>query len=151
MLQIISKIKDNLQVVLLLSCFVGHPVTEYISQIDKNTDRTLDVFFSRFRGFSFILTIRQRPKVVTRMHSLCLVIQRCLRGTPLGFCLRASVKENPFNLEKTTSSILSVLFLIYDIYLSTECTIPYFFSLSALETKFPRSKSKNKSCIVKLK
>ena len=74
-----------------------------------------------------------------------------MRVTTLGLCLMVNINEKPLNLEKTTSSILSVLFLIYDIYLSTECTIPYFFSLSALETKFPRSKSKNKSCIVKLK
>ena len=43
------------------------------------------------------------------MLSLCLVIQRCLRGTPSGFCLRIIVNEKPLNLEKTTSIVLSVL------------------------------------------
>ena len=46
------------------------------------------------------------------MLSLCLGIQRCLRGTALGFCLRVIVNEKSLNLEKTTSSVLSVLLLI---------------------------------------
>ena len=37
-------------------------------------DRTLDVVFSRFRGFSFTITLRQKTKGVTRMLSLCFVI-----------------------------------------------------------------------------
>ena len=45
--------------------------------------------------FSFTKTLRQTPKGVTHMLSLCLVIQ-------------------PLNLEKTTSNVLSVLLLIYD-------------------------------------
>ena len=51
----------------------------------NNTDRTLDVVFSRLRDYSFTITLRQRPKGVTCMLSLCLIIQRCLRGTLLGF------------------------------------------------------------------
>ena len=47
------------------------------------------------------------------MLSLCLVIQRGMRVTPLGVRLRVIVKEKPLNLENTTSSVLSVLFLIY--------------------------------------
>ena len=43
----------------------------------NKTDRTLDVVFSRFSGFSFTITLRQRPKGVMCMPSLCLVIQRC--------------------------------------------------------------------------
>ena len=35
-----------------------------------------------------------------------------MRLTPLGFCLRVIVNEKPLNLEKTTSSVLSVLLLI---------------------------------------
>ena len=42
------------------------------------------------------------------MLSLCLVIQRGMR-----FCLRVIVNEKPLNLEKTTSSVLSILLLIY--------------------------------------
>ena len=34
-------------------------------EINYNTDRTLDVVFSRFRGFSFTITLRQKPKGVT--------------------------------------------------------------------------------------
>ena len=47
------------------------------------------------------------------MLTLCLVIHRGMRVTPLGFCLRVIVNEKPLNLEKTTSSVLSVLLLIY--------------------------------------
>ena len=47
------------------------------------------------------------------MLSLCLVIQRGMRVTPLGVRLRVIVKEKPLNLENTTSSVLFVLFLIY--------------------------------------
>ena len=47
------------------------------------------------------------------MLSLCLVIQRGMRVTPLGFCLRVIVDEIPQNLEKTTSGVLSVLVLFY--------------------------------------
>ena len=43
------------------------------------------------------------------MLSLCLVTQRGMRVTPLGFFLRIIVKEKPLNLEKTTSSVLSVV------------------------------------------
>ena len=45
--------------------------------------------------------------------SLCLVIQQCLRGTPLGLSLRVIVNENPLN-QQTTSRVISVLLLIYD-------------------------------------
>ena len=31
------------------------------------TDKTLDVVVSRFLGFLFIITLRQKPKVVTSM------------------------------------------------------------------------------------
>ena len=42
-----------------------------------------------------------------------LVIQRGKRVTSLGFFLRVIVNQKPLNLEKTTSSVLSVLLLIY--------------------------------------
>ena len=41
------------------------------------------------------------------MVSLCLVNQRSMRVTSLGFCIRVI-------LEKTATSVLSVLFLIYE-------------------------------------
>ena len=47
------------------------------------------------------------------MLSLCLVMQRGMCVTPLGFCFRVIVNEKPLNLEKTTSSVLSDLLLIY--------------------------------------
>ena len=52
--------------------------------MNKNTDRTLDVVFSRFRGFLFTITLRQKRKVVI-------------------------VNEKLLNLEKTRSSVRSVL------------------------------------------
>jgi len=54
--------------------------------MNKNTDRTLDVVFSRFRGFSFTITLRQKRKVVI-------------------------VNEKLLNLEKTRSSVRSVLLI----------------------------------------
>ena len=38
-----------------------------------------------------------------------------MRVTLFGFCLRVIVNEKPLNLEKTTSSVLSVLLLIYGV------------------------------------
>jgi len=63
----------------------------------KITNRTLDVVFSRFGWNSFTITLKQKPRRVLR--SLCLVIQRRLRETPLGFCLRVILNEFHPNLE----------------------------------------------------
>ena len=53
------------------------------------------------------------PKGVTCILR-CITRQReRMRVTPLGFCLRVSANEKPLDLEKTTSSVLSVLLLIY--------------------------------------
>jgi len=60
------------------------------------------------------------------MLSLRLLIQRGMRITPLGICLRIMVNDKPLNLEKTTSSVLSVLLLIYDFYF--RISIYYFFA-----------------------
>ena len=79
--------------------FFSFPPSEEQSPT-KCTDWTLDVVFSRFRGFSFTITLRQKPKGVPRMLSLFLVIRRCLRGTPLGFFLRVIVNEKPLNLKR---------------------------------------------------
>ena len=48
------------------------------------------------------------PRRITRQRG-------SMRVTPLGFRLRVVVHEKPQNLEKTTSSVLSVLLLIYDL------------------------------------
>ena len=51
------------------------------------------------------------------VHNLCLVILQResllhrLRFTPLGFYLRVFVNETHINLEKTTSSVLSVILI----------------------------------------
>ena len=47
------------------------------------------------------------------MLSPYLVIQRSMRATPLGFCLRVIVIKIPLNLKKKTTSVLTVLLLIY--------------------------------------
>jgi len=60
--------------------------------------------------------VGQKPKGVTRMLNLCLVIQRAVHITPLGFCLRGTVNAASLNLGKTTSSVLfsySSVFLIF--------------------------------------
>ena len=46
------------------------------------------------------------------MLSLCLIIKRHMRVTPLGFCLGVIVDEKPLNLKKTKSSILSVIMFL---------------------------------------
>ena len=77
----------------------------------KNTDRTLDVVFSRFRGFSFTITRRQKE-----LHACRVELQDREREhtrnsfglLPQGYILN----EKLLNLEKTTSSVLSVLLLI---------------------------------------
>ena len=77
------------------------------------TDKTLDAVFSRFRGFSFTKTLWQKPQGVTRMLFLCLLLKRGMCITPFDFCLRVIVNEKLENLEKTTSTVLSVLLLTY--------------------------------------
>ena len=55
---------SNTSVVLAKIVSVNH-------RLINKTDRTLDVVFYRFRSFSFTITLRQKPKEVTRMLSLC--------------------------------------------------------------------------------
>ena len=68
----------------------------------------LDVVFLRFMGFSITITLRQKLKGVTRM--LRWITRQ--RRESMRFCLRVIVNEKILNLEKTTSSVLSVLLLI---------------------------------------
>ena len=51
---------------------------------NKDTDRTLDVFFSRFRDFSSSIILRQKPKGVTRMPRQITRQRERMRLTPLG-------------------------------------------------------------------
>ena len=70
------------------------------------TDRTLDVVFSKFGLNSFTITLRQKPRGVSRSRrrtgSLCQVI-----------LVLYGVIMNEFhpNLKKTTSSVLSVILI----------------------------------------
>ena len=85
-------------------------------RLSKITDRTLDVVFSRFSSISFTITLRQKPKGVTRIiwvkQALSLScnsterepVLRRLRVNPVGFCFKVIVNEILLNLEKTTST-----------------------------------------------
>ena len=82
-------------------------LAQCVHRIIKITDRTLDVVFSRLRGFLFTITLRQTPKGVTRRitrHRESLFYADC-------FCLMVIVNLKPLNLEKTTSSVLSVILI----------------------------------------
>ena len=82
----------------------------------KITDRTLDVIFSRFGWNASKITLRQKPRGVSRSRrrtgSLCLVIQRRLSETHQAFCLRVIANKFHPNLEKRTPiSVLSVVLI----------------------------------------
>ena len=83
-------------------------------QINNNTDRTPDFVFLIFKGFSFTITLRQKPKGVPRRQRLITIkTQR-----------EHAHVEKPLNLENTTSSVLSALLLIYGI--TEDCVTPAF-------------------------
>ena len=92
----------------------------YIIQYDVHRLITIQIerqFFQDLGVFPFTITLRQKPKKVTRMLILCLVIQQFNAACELllqAICLRFIVHEKPQNLEKTTHSVLSGLLLIYD-------------------------------------
>ena len=72
------------------------------------TAARVDVFFSRFSGFSLKIIL------VDYAHALSLsLIQHSMRLSPLS-CLMVIATEKSLNIEKTTYSVLSVLLLIYD-------------------------------------
>ena len=87
---------------LCLFIYLWSPHGLHSYMINSNTDRTLDVVFSRFRVFFVHNNPEAVPKVVTR-------ISLSMNSFPSGWLW----KKKPLNLEKTTSSILSVLLLIY--------------------------------------
>ena len=64
-------------------------------------DRTIDVVFSRFRVFSFTITLRKKPKGVTRRQRWITRQRESMRVTPLSFCLKVIVNEilKSWNLE----------------------------------------------------
>ena len=60
------------------------------------TDRTLDIVFLRFLGFSFTITLRQKPKGVTRMlgEKACSTLHECnsFGLLPQGYCEGKTLK-----------------------------------------------------------
>ena len=94
----------------------------------KIKDSTLYVVFSRFICVLFTSTLRQKLKRVTRNTKRKPVLRR-LHVTSLGFCLRVIVNETHTNLEKTTSSVLSVV-LINLMCLGFGCWNPEFASMN---------------------
>jgi len=85
----------------------------YFNKLDqrliKMINRTMDVVFTRSGWNSFIITLRQKPRGVSRSRRRTSSL--CLRETPLGFWLRVNVNEFHPNPEKTTSSVLSVILI----------------------------------------
>ena len=81
-----------------------------LSKKDYNTRCRL----FKIQGF-FVHNYPEAEAQRSYAHALsrCLAIQRGMRLTTLSLCLRVIVNEKPLNLEKTTSSVLSVLLLIY--------------------------------------
>ena len=70
---------------------------------------------SSFQDFGFF--VYNNPEAEAQRSfahalSLCLIIQRDMRVTPLEFSLRVK----PLNIKKTTSSVLSVLLFIYGLH-----------------------------------
>ena len=105
-----------------VSFFVCNPVQRRIlllfwirerrkHRLINNTDRKIDVVFSRLNGFSFTIILRQKPEGVPRRQRWITRQRESMRVTLLGLCLRVIVNEKLLNLEKTTSSVLSVLLI----------------------------------------
>ena len=81
--------------------------------MNKITDTTQMSFFQDLRSILFTITLGQKPKGVQRRASLNNKTERGHARNSLGFCLRVIVIEKTLNLERTTSSVLSVILLIY--------------------------------------
>ena len=66
-------------------------------------------------GFFYVHNNPDTEGITRNAHALSLScnLTRHAQITPLDFCLRVIVNEQPLNLKKTTSSVLSVLLLIY--------------------------------------
>ena len=67
-----------------------------------------------------IVWVLRNPKGVKRMLSLSPVIQSGMHVISLGFCFRVIVNEKSL-FKKTTSSVLSLMLLIYEVYLYISC------------------------------
>ena len=76
--------------------------------------KQIDRYMSSIQDFFFIYNNPEAEgKRSYSLLSLWIVVQHGIHVTSLGFCLRIIMNEKPINLEKTTSSVLSVLLLIY--------------------------------------
>ena len=94
---------ENLEMVELL---LENKVNE--TQINNTADRTLDVVFSRFKGFSFTITQRSYGQAVLNYTT-----EREQPRNSFELLTQSYCERKPLNLEKTTSSVLSVILLIY--------------------------------------
>ena len=78
--------------------------------------KTIQIEFSSFQDLGVFVHNNpqtEAQRTFTRIP-LCITRQReRMRVIHLGLCLRDIVNEKPINLEKTTSSVLSVLLLLY--------------------------------------
>ena len=84
---------------------------------NSNTDRTLDVVFSRFKQF-FVHNNPEAEAQSSYAHAaLNYNTEREYARNSSGFCLRVIVNEKFLNLEMTSISVLSVLLLIYGVYI----------------------------------
>ena len=66
-----------------------------LSQINNNTDRTLYVVFSRFKGVLFTIILWKKPKGVPRRQLWITRQTESIRVAPLGLCFRVIKSKNP--------------------------------------------------------
>ena len=94
----INLIKYLIEAILLSAVIRPLHILRYFSLsrllINDNTDRTLYVVDSKFRGFSFTITLRQRHKGFTRIPHWMTRKRESIRVTPLSFCLRVLNKKS---------------------------------------------------------
>ena len=93
----------------LCETFLGFCLRVIVNEFHPNLQKTTSSVLSEI-----LINPEKKPRGVSRSRcrtdSLCFVILRRLRETFLGFCLRVIVNEFHPNLQKTTSSVLYLLF-----------------------------------------
>ena len=85
-----------------------------LHRLIKITDRTLDVVFSRFLCVSFTITWKLKPKGVTRSRRLTGFLSVLFYNDYsnfFGLCIKVIVNETHRNIEKTISSVPSVILI----------------------------------------
>ena len=122
LLSLKQKIKEQVNFIEILQLKINSFQKHGYTLINQNNRQNTRCRLFKIQGFFVHKTLRHaKPKGVLRRQrllSLCLVIQRCLCGTPLGFCLRVIVNEEPLDLDKTTSCGLYVVLINLWIYYS---------------------------------